>query len=80
MKTLVECYEGSKTAFFACTNCAWEGLVTLGFECDDLEGHVDAAYAACAADCKAECGDETDALKSCAVPLFCGKESVLEIA
>eukprot|EP00956_Cyclotella_meneghiniana_P037458 scaffold139212_cov21-Cyclotella_meneghiniana.AAC.1 len=80
MKTLVECYEGSKTAFFACTNCAWEGLVTLGFECDDLEGHVDAAYAACAADCKAECGDETDALKSCAVPLFCDKESVLEIA
>ena len=64
----------------ACTNCAWEELVALGVGCDVLEGSVDEAYTACAADCNAECADDIGALKTCAMPLFCGEESTLKIA
>ena len=58
----------------------WERLITLGVGCDDLDGHVDVAYTACAADCNAECCDEIGALKSCGFPLFCNEESILIIA
>eukprot|EP00956_Cyclotella_meneghiniana_P041745 scaffold238015_cov60-Cyclotella_meneghiniana.AAC.1 len=76
---LVQCYGGNNAAM-ACTNCAWEELAALGVGCDVLEGSVDEAYTACAADCNAQCADDIGALKTCAIPLFCGEESTLKIA